>query len=133
MSEPRIVVLDASVGVKWFKSEPGNIPARDLLAGHNQGHFRIVVPALFMAEVVAVATRHDPQLGREVWSLLRDADLTVLSLDDAVAEAAFAQCRVLGCDFYDALAPALATILDATLYSADRKAHARYPGVVLLG
>lgn len=133
MSERSLVVLDASVGVKWFKNEAGSVSARDLLGQHHQGQALIVVPALFMAEVVAVATRHDLALGHEVWSLLRDADLTVLSLDDAVAEAAFAQCGVLGCDFYDALAPALATLLGATLYSADAKAHARFPGVVLLG
>ncbi len=133
MSERRIVVLDASVGVKWFKNEAGSSAARDLLSRHEMGQFRIVVSALFMAEVVSVATRRDPQLGRAVWSLLRSADLTVLSLDDAAADAAFEQCGVLGCDFYDALAPALATILGATLYSADAKAHARFPGVQLLG
>jgi len=60
------------------------------------------------------------------------ADLTVIGLDDEVAAAAFEQCRILGCSFYDALAPALAVLLGATLYSADKRAHDRYPGVVVL-
>jgi predicted nucleic acid-binding protein len=45
---------------------------------------------------------------------------------------ALVQCRVLGCTFYDALAPALATIHGATLSSADRRAHGGFEGVVLL-
>jgi predicted nucleic acid-binding protein len=74
MSDPRRVVLDASVGIKWFK-----------------------VP-----------------------------------LSDRVVREALVQCRVLGCTFYDALAPALATIHGATLSSADRRAHGGFEGVVLL-
>lgn len=135
MSDARLVVLDASVGVKWFK--PGEAGAQDalsILQEHGERKVRIVVASHFVMEMVGTAVRyHGPIYGGRVWALLRDADLTVIGLDDALAEAALEQCRLLGCSFYDALAPALATVLGATLYSADARAHARHPGVALLG
>lgn len=127
------MVLDASVGVKWFKAEAGSDDARKVLALHDARQVHVVVPSQFMLEVVAVASRDSVDRGREVWALLRDADLTVVGLDDALAGAALEQCRLLGCCFYDALAPGLAALLGATLYSADAKAHMRFPGVQLLG
>ena len=129
-----LAVLDASVGVKWIKAhEPGSEEALGLLAAHRDRALHLVVPAHFVAEVVGAAVRHGgPDLGEQVWRSLRAADLTVVSLDDALAGAAFEQCRVLGCSFYDALAPGLAVLLGGTLYSADARAHARFPGVRLV-
>ena len=43
------------------------------------------------------------------------------------------QAAALGCDIYDACAPAIATLVGADLYSADRQAHAAFPGVTLIG
>lgn len=135
MSEGTIAVLDASVGVKWFKGgEAGAGDALALLQAHARRDLRIVVPAHFIAEVVGTAVRYGGAArGREIWGLLQDADLTVVGLDDMVADAVFEQCRILGCSFYDALAPALSTLLGATLCSADADAHARFEGVKLLG
>jgi len=61
------------------------------------------------------------------------AGIAVIPLTDEVVREAARQCSVLGCTFYDALAPACATLLSATLVSADAKAHGRYPGVRLIG
>ena len=134
MSERGLAVLDSSVGVKWIKPEPGRDEALALLEDHREGTIRLVVAAHFVHEVVGVAVRHGgPHLGERVWAGLRNADLTVIGLDDAFAGDAFDQCRMLGCSFYDALAPALADRLEATLYSADARAHARFDGVVMLG
>ena len=134
MTERPLAVLDASVGVKWMKTEAGGQEALALLSAHRGGSVRIVVPVHFLHEVVSTAVRHaGPDFGEFIWGNLLDADLTVLGLDDTLARAALDQCRLLGCSFYDALAPALADQLDATLYSADARAHARFDGVVLIG
>jgi predicted nucleic acid-binding protein len=134
MNDRRLVVLDSSVGVKWIKPESGREQARDLLLSHRNGEVRIVVPALFIHEVTGVAVRHGgPALGKRVWDSLRRADLTVVALDDALASSAFEQCTNLNCSFYDALPPAVAELLGATLYSADARAHDRFPGSVILG
>lgn len=128
-----LVVLDSSVGVKWFKPEDGHDEARRLLERHRDRAVRIVVPVHFLHEVLSVAVRHGgPELGREVWRALRLADLTTVGLDDGVVEAAFALCGELRCTFYDALAPAIARRLDAPLYSADARAHAAYSHARLL-
>jgi len=134
MSERELVVLDSSAGVKWFKPESGREQARELLERHREGACRIVVSSLFNYELVGVAARHGGVgLAGRVWSALRGADLTVVGMDDTVARAAFEQCGSLGCTFYDALAPALAALLGATLYSADARAHGGFEGVRLLG
>jgi predicted nucleic acid-binding protein len=134
VSERELIVLDASVGVKWLKPEAGSDTARSILANHRDGRVRVVVPAHFMHELVGVAVRHGgPDLGEQVWETLRLAGLTSVTLDDELASAAFDQCRSLGCSFYDALAPAFAQLLGAVLYSADAKAHAGFPGVRLVG
>lgn len=134
MTDSRLIVLDASVGVKWLKpSEGGANRALALLADHRDHRVRIAVPAHFITEMVGVAVRHGgASLGEETWRLLKAADLTIIGLDDGVAMEALEQCRALGCCFYDALAPALAGLLDATLYSADKRAHGRHPGVALV-
>ena len=132
-AEHTTLVLDASAGVKWFKPEAGADEARALLQAHRQRRARIIVTSQFIHEVVSVAVRHSVGTGEEVWAALREADLTVVGLDDTLVTAAFDQCRLLGCSFYDALAPALATLLDATLCSADARAHGGFPGVMLVG
>jgi predicted nucleic acid-binding protein len=133
MSDAPLVVLDSSVGVKWIKPEPGRETARSLLERHRTGALRIVVASHFLHEVVSVAVRHrDADLGERTWELLRLADLTTIGLDDTAARAALDQCRLLGCSFYEALAPAIADRLGATLYSADARAHGRVPGVELV-
>lgn len=132
--EPTLAVLDSSVGVKWIKPEQGRDRAIALLREHRERRIRIVVAAHFMHEVVGVAVRHGgPDLGERVWTSLRRADLTVVGLDDAIAAEALRQCRLLGCSFYDGLAPAIAARTGATLYSADTRAHSRFEGVELIG
>lgn len=134
MTELPLAVLDASVGVKWIKPEPGRDRALEILSEHRDGSLRLVVPSQFVLEVVAVAVRHGgPELGERAWQALRLANLTTVGLDDSLASAAFDQCRRLGCSFYDALAPALAERLGARLLSADARAHGGHAGVELIG
>ena len=117
--EPTPIVLDASVGVKWIKPEVGRDEALALLHEHRDGVVRIV--------------RHGgASLGRKTWRSLAAAGLTTIGLDDRLAEAALRVCEELGCSFYDALAPAVAQELGATLYSADLRAHANLAGVRLV-
>jgi predicted nucleic acid-binding protein len=128
------MVLDASVGVKWLKPEAGRDEAMELLALHRDGRVRIAVTSLFAHELVGVAVRHGgPAFGRRVWEVLQSARLSVVGLHDGVVAEALTQCEVLGCSFYDALAPAVAVHLGARLVSADRRAHAGVEGVRILG
>lgn len=129
----RTVVLDASAGAKWFLGECGSRVARELLRDHGLGRVSIAVPSLFMYEVMSAATRgYVRDLGRDAWEWLAGWGIAMWELDDALMREALDVRARLGCSLYDAFSPALAGMLDAPLYSADRRAHAAWPGVVLI-
>lgn len=128
-----IRVLDASVGVKWFQNERGSASAVELLHAVASGALRIVVPTHFAHETLSVIGREGggPSIVR-AWEVIRESGVEIVPLTDEVVREAAAQCDILGCSFYDALAPAVASLLGATLVSADVRAHGAYPGVHLL-
>lgn len=130
----RRIVLDSSVGVKWFKPEAGSTEAYGLLAEAIEEAVVLVAPVHFAHEVLSVVRRHyAPRDVMPAWERLEGAGLVFAPLTrEQVAEAA-AQCASLDCSFYDALAPALASLLDAELVSADERAHGAYPGVRIVG
>ena len=126
-------VLDASLGVKWFKPEAGRAEALSLLARAVSGEIAIAVPTHFVHEVLSVVRRHyTPRDVVPAWQRLKASGVAVLPLTDEVVEETARQCDVLGCSFYDALAPACASLLGATLASADERAHGAYPDVYLI-
>lgn len=128
----RPIVLDASVGVKWFRDEAGSVDARELLALHGAGEVQLAVPAVFVFEVLDVARRHLGNTGAEVlWDTIQHDEIEVVSA--ALIESSLAWSRKLDCTLYDAAAPALAEALDAQLVSADRRAHGEFPGVRIIG
>lgn len=134
IGEPEIVVLDASVGVKWFLDEPGSDDARALLVMAADGEIRLAAPVHFAHEVLAVVRRTmGPNAVLEAWECLEDSGVVLLPLTTEVVSTAARQCEALSCSLYDALAPACADVLGATLVSADRRAHSAYPGVRLIG
>ncbi len=133
MNEDQTYALDASVGVKWFKREAGSDAARLLHERSTAGEIRLVAPTHFVHEVLAVVQR---ELGTraiaEGWAHLKASGVAIIPLTDEVIAEAARQCELLGCSFYDSLAPACAELLDATLASADVHAHGAFPGVFLV-
>lgn len=130
----RGLVLDASVGVKWFRDEPGSPEARDLMRAHASGDVRLAVPTVFLYEVLDVARRHLGADGaRRAWRAFSNAEVAVLGPDAELMEVTLDVAERLGCTLYDAAAPALAERLGWVLASADRRAHGGVPGVVLIG
>lgn len=133
MSAP-VVVLDASVGVKWFLEQEGWEDDRELALRHCREELRVVVDDLFMYEVVSALTnRRGPEFGRLAWSRLSGLELSVIRIGDDLVEAAIAQRELLGANMYDCFSAGLAAMLDVPLYSSDRCAHGAYPNVRLIG
>jgi predicted nucleic acid-binding protein len=129
-----VLVLDASVGVKWFRREADSDEARDLVRAHLRGSTLLAVDTLFLYEVVSGATRGRNRGAMErVWADLEALALAVVPPGAELMAAAAAQRQALGCSAYDAFAPGLASLLRAPLVSADARAHGRYPGVRLIG
>lgn len=134
MSDARRIVLDASVGVKWFRNEAGSAEAVELLRAHGTGEIELVVSSLFVYEVVAVATRTMSVANASTfWERCVSWRISVAEIGVPLVKTALAVRQRLGCSFYDALAPALAEHLDAQLCSADLRAHGEWPDVLLLG
>ncbi len=133
MSARPVFVLDASVGVKWFKPEAGQERALDLQARAAAGEVSLAAPTHFVHEVLSVVGRYYAPIDiPPAWERIKASDIAVLPLSDEVITEAARQCELLGCSFYDALAPACASLLGATLASADERAHGAYPHVHLV-
>lgn len=133
MADARLVVLHASVGVKWFKHEAGSEMALDLLAQAAAGEIVLVADHLFLYEVLSVLHRRfgSAFTARAHRSLL-DAQIALVAPDQPLVDAALRQADSLDCDLYDAFSAALAEVLGAPLFSADRKAHEGFGEVVLV-
>jgi predicted nucleic acid-binding protein len=128
------VVLDASVGALWFCGAPSSVEALALLQDLAAGRLELVIPSHFIDEVLETVKRDlGPGGVVPAWDSLVDLDLAVVPLGDDVVGEAARQSGALGCPFADALSPAVAVLLGAPLVSANRRAHAGFPGVRLLG
>jgi predicted nucleic acid-binding protein len=131
---PRLVVLDASVGVLWFRGAAGSPEAYRLLERQAEGTVDVVVPVNFVYEVLECVRRDLGVSGpAAAFEQLQRAEIAVAPLSAELVREAAAASDMLGCSFGEALAPALATVLEADLVSADERAHGRYPGVRLIG
>jgi predicted nucleic acid-binding protein len=129
-----VVVLDASVGVKWFRDEAGSHEAADLLRRHAAREIRLAVPVVFLHEVLDVARRTGGiDDARDVLEAVSREEILVIGADAEFLRRALDVCERLDCTVYDAAAPALAELLDAQLVSADRRAHGEVPGVRIIG
>jgi len=128
-----VYVLDASVGVKWFRQEIGSDTARSLQRRGARGELRMAAPTHFVHEVLATVRREkQPEAVRGAWAAIKASGMTIVPLTDEVIDEAVRQCEALGCSFYDALAPACAALLGATLASADARAHGAFPDLLLI-
>lgn len=129
----RRIVLDASVGVKWFRDEPGSTDAIELLRLHGRGEIELVVPSLFVYEVLAVAARTlGVHTADAFWERFLSWRIGVAEVGSRLMHDALELSQELDCSLYDAVAPALARQLDARLCSADVRAHAAWPEVILV-
>lgn len=118
------VVVDSSVAFKWFSPDGESCvdEALALLEGLRSGDLTLIVPTHLSAEVLN-GLRYsglDPSSVSDAATALADLGLVVVPLapplTDLGVEYAFAHQLTV----HDALFPALATLLDAELITADR-------------
>ena len=138
-----LLVLDASVAVKWFllAEEPFKDRAMQLLAQSQDGKIDFVIPDLFWAElgnVLCKAVRQGRSTTRDAEESLRKAKkMELLAVSSAeLIEEAFDIARRHNRSFYDSIYVALAVSRQAILVTADEKlanATAAYLPVKWLG
>lgn len=119
-----VVVVDSSVAFKWFSGVgEARVPkAFDLLDQHGTGGILLVVPAHLPAEVLNGLrySRLDSEDVARSAAALSHAELVTVPLTAQLTQLAVEIAFTHDLTIHDALFPALATLLDAELVTADR-------------
>ena len=124
MEEEKILVLDASIAVKWFNVEPLRDKALLLRDKYVSGEIDLIAPDLLFYEV-ANALRYNPRFGvEEVKSALialEDLGITTYDFRGELQGKSIELAYRFGITVYDAAYVALAILHNATLYTADKE------------
>lgn len=138
-----MIVVDASVAVKWLLPESGSSDAQELLSGNE----RLLGPSLIRVEVAAAIARkvrfgeiqsEDGDGAIALWvQSLRDGVITLVS-DELDLSNAWAIAVKLNHPLQDCLYLALAERIGAQLITADERFAAKavaqnHAGITLLG
>ncbi|MEO8136514.1 MAG: type II toxin-antitoxin system VapC family toxin [Betaproteobacteria bacterium] len=133
-----ILVVDASVALKWFlnvrDTESDTDRALSLLTGIADGSIQVVQPVHFIAEVTAVLAREKPNDGIDDLLDLMDIECRVVETPETYAAALTLAFRYQH-HVFDTLYHAVALqTAGSTLVTADRRyfAKARREGQMML-
>jgi predicted nucleic acid-binding protein len=118
------LVVDASVAVKWFvrdsNEEKDVTSAVDILIGIGKNNIELIQPPHWMAEVIAVLARLEPDLTDDAIDLL-DALEIPSSAESDVYKLASHLATELNHHLFDTLYHALALQENAMLITADHR------------
>lgn len=125
-----MIVVDASVAVKWLFPGRGEAAAQELLSGSEQ----LAGPSLIRVEVAAAVARkarsreiemEDAEAALDLWLRTIRDQVIVLFPDEPHLPRALSLSTALALPLQDCLYLALAQRLDASLITADRRFAAR--------
>ncbi len=122
--DPQLVVVDASVAVKWFVSadELGVDDAAALLAQHAEGEIRLVAPTLVVHELMGVFMRRlRGPLVAEALDAFFDAGVHLVAPERALMARAAELASRCQLSAFDSAYAAVADSLECTLATADRR------------
>ena len=134
-----ILVVDASVALKWFLQVPDREPDRDraltLLIGVDDESVQLVQPAHFIAEVAAVLARANPDAAEADLLDLLNVECSTIETPETYATALELSIRYRH-HLFDTLYHAVALhVPGASLITADRRYYDKASGegrIVLL-
>lgn len=133
MAEAPLVVVDASVAVKWFVSEEDGVDtAAALLDAQADGEARLVAPSLVAHELMNVlgrGRRGDARLA-EAMDTFFDTGIALVAPDRRLIALACGHVERHGVSTFDSAYSALAEALGCELSTADRGLARRLKGVV---
>lgn len=119
-----LVVLDASIVIKWFHEEAGTDKAVKIQEQIARGEIRAIVPPLLFYEVANVLTLKAGSNIEEVISahqVLENLPLQVVEVIHTTLEEAIRLASQHKLSVYDAVYVALAILSGAILITADEK------------
>ncbi len=122
MAPKEIVVVDASVAVKWFSDEELTEEALEVRQSYIDDNLQIVVPDLILYEL-SNALRYNPKYDdgdvQKAYQSILDMEIDVLAPSNEVIQLAIEKAFELDMTVYDATYTALAEYLEATLLTTD--------------
>ncbi len=119
-----LIVLDASVAVKWFHEEKDTDRAEKLQEQIARGEVRALVPPLLfyeVANVLTVKSGSDIEQVINAHQVLENLPFQVVEVIHTVLEEAIRIAYQNRISVYDAIYVALAILSGATLVTADEK------------
>ncbi|MDV3278461.1 MAG: type II toxin-antitoxin system VapC family toxin [Nitrososphaerales archaeon] len=128
MAAEEVLILDASVAVKWFSQEPLRDKALALRQSFLEGKVELEAPSLMIYEV-ANALRYNPRYGsdeaKSSIEALENLQLTIHRFEGGLASSAVETAYRLGITVYDAAYVALAAARNGVMYTADAEVVAK--------
>jgi predicted nucleic acid-binding protein len=128
MAQDKILVIDASVAVKWFNPEKGSDKAILIRKSYVAGDIEIEAPSLLVYEVMN-ALRYNPSFGIDEVKTCLDAlhgiQITLYDFSGDYAEQSLELAYRIGITLYDAAYVALARLRGGVLYTADMELVAK--------
>ena len=121
----RVIVIDASVAIKWFVIEEGHEKAREILAQVLSNPQDFVVPELFFFELANIINRvviEDSDVRLSLFEELLDLGLLRSYFSKELAPYV-RKFQKLGLSGYDASYVALAELSGGVWVTADKIAH----------
>ena len=123
------LVVDASVGVKWFIPEPLSDKAIAILENFRDGRVELYAPSIFTLEVASALRKYHVRglvkksIVTASLKTLKDIDITYIETEWDLADKALHYSLQRGVTVYDAVYIASARNLGAQLVTADKKLH----------
>lgn len=120
-----MIVLDASVALKWFADEPLSEPAELWLESVQENPAGFIVPEIFFSECLAVLCRmRDARVEtiQESLTLLESLGMTRVAHGHELLELAAKYSISWKLSGYDAIYVALASLVGAVWVTADERA-----------
>lgn len=119
------VVVDASVGVKWFFEEELSEKALDCLGMFDKNKLNIVVPEIFYSEIASACWKRARKKSITIERAIRAQDrLMSFSFekysDRELSDVALTNALQFGISVYDGLYLALAEVYFSPLITADK-------------
>ena len=123
------LVVDASVGVKWFIPEPLSDKALAILENFRDGRVELYAPSIFTLEVASALRKYHVRglvkksIVAASLKTLRDIDITYIETEWDLVDKALHYSLQRGVTVYDAVYIVSARNLGAQLVTADKKLH----------
>jgi len=137
------LVIDASVGVKWFVPEPLSDKALAILEDFRDGRVELYAPRIFMLEVASALRKYcvrglvERSIVAASLRVLRDIDIVYMEINWDLVDKALSYSLERGVTAYDAAYIVAARNLGARLVTADERLYRalrnREPALIFLG